>query len=283
MDTDDQETASVLEEALDYLAGERGLDFRDYRRDTLRNRLAHRMSSLGCADASAYEQLLHSSPDEAERLVEAFLIHVTSFRRDSGVFEALEEQFLPELASGAAHGEPLRAWCVGVATGEEAYSIAMTLARVSPTYEVLGTDLNEDALAIARNGVYPVEAVAELSPELRARWFAREGATYRVVDPIREKVRFTRHDFLGLRLAPTAAVLADFHLLLLRNVLIYLDERLQRLCLDRSAGVLRPGGLLVLGIAETMPKELMDTDGPFEPLDLDLRVFRRREGGQAWR
>lgn len=275
-------TRPALAAILELVARARSVDFNDYRKETVERRVAHRIAASGSRDEDDYRARLERDPAELDHLVRALLIPVTSFFRDGAVFEALAKRVIGDLlASGAP---TVRAWVIGAATGEEAWTLAMLLARACAAereraFEVLATDLDESSLESAREGVYPREAAAHLPRELVDRFLEPRGDGLRVRDELRPFVRFVRHDVVGPRLAPREAVLASFDLVLCRNVLIYFDERLRGQALARIATVLRPGGALVLGSAESVPSE--DACGlvRYPALDAALRVYRRVGGG----
>lgn len=281
---DDAALLPELEELLSLVARAGHHDLRDYRRPTLARRVMARMTSVGAADLTAYRALLERDPGEVEALARALLVHVTSFFREPAVFEALERQVVPALlAEGpppAMESERLRAWVVGAATGEEAYSLAVALAGAcgarGADWDVLATDREPRMLEAARAGAYALEALDGLPPACRAALFEVEGSVARVTAPLRRRVRFAAHDLLGPQLAPEAAVLADFHLVLCRNVLLYLDPRAQALALERLGAVLRGGGALVLGHAEALPRTAEPRFEAFPGVDPGLRIYVKR-------
>jgi two-component system CheB/CheR fusion protein len=189
---------------------------------------------------------------------------------------------LVSAADCTAGARPLRVWAVGVATGEEAWSVAMLLAEAAGPgpagrFEVLASDVDDSSLAVARHGRYPERAVAAIPSPLRARYLEAAGAAWDVAGALRPYVRFAEHDLVGRVLAPREAVVASFALVLVRNVLIYFDRRLQHKALERLAAVLEPGGALVLGDAETLPAAFVGRFAPFPGVDRRLRIYRRTE------
>lgn len=265
----------ALDDALRLLAGA-GVDLRDYRRDALLRRARQRAAAAGHADLGAYVQALDGAPGELERLASALLLHVTGFFRDRPVFEALRATVLPALWRGAA--APLRCWSIGVATGEEAWSIAALLEEARPgRWDVLATDRDPASLAAAAAAAYPGDAL-DAAPAWAREAALEPGAPRAAALPLhgalRARVRFARHDLLGPRLAPAEAVLASFDLVLCRNVIVYLDDRMRALALERALAALEPGGALVLGAAESPP--LSAAVEPWPGLPTTLRIFRRR-------
>lgn len=232
-----------------------GHDLRDYRVETLRRRTLDRLQEVALEPA-AYLARLADDEAEQRRLAAHLLVHTTRFFRDPATFAALGRRVLPELFLRARERRaPLRAWVVGASTGEEAYSLAMLLAEQGRTHRhpasVLASDRVAQVVEQARLGTYPRAAVVAAVPaELRARYFVPRGDGLQVVQALREAVTFAVHDLLGLELAPREALLAEFDLVLCRNVLIYLDARSQVRAFERLRAVLSAGGALLLGPSE---------------------------------
>jgi two-component system CheB/CheR fusion protein len=263
------------DEVLNLLASRRGVDLHDYRDGTLERGLDSRVRALACQGLGEYRDRLAADPEEADRLIRAVRVAFTGFFRDGPVFQALRQVVAPALFR---RGSPVRAWCAGVATGQEAWSLAMVLAEAAARhdqspFEVIATDLDEEALAVARRARYQPPLLQAIPADLRSR-FVVDG----VMAPLlRQRVRFARHDLVGPRLAPPEAVLASFDLILVRNVLIHFDRRLQTKALDRLAGMLEPGGALVLGEVEVLPDSLATRLQPFAGLERVVRIFERVE------
>jgi len=267
-----------LLEILEFVAQQRGIDFRDYRRNTLRRRAEARARATGCADLAAYCAYLREARDEVDRLIEALVVPVTEFFRDERAFEQLAEHVLPRLLG---RNPLLQAWVVGTATGEEAYTLAILLAEASGRRDgahvyVIASDVDDRSLEVARTGAYPRKATARVPPELFDRYFRAEGSTVRVADSIRDRIRFARHDFVGLRLAPEEAVVASFDLVLCRNVLLYFDESLRTKALSRLAAVVEPGGALMIGPSESLPRGARPAFSDFPGIPSGCGIFIRR-------
>ena len=259
----------------------RGIDFRDYRRETIVRGITARMQAQQQASADAYANILDGNDGEVSSLLETLVIPCSSFFRNSPVFQALESQVLPRLALDHLELRPLRAWCVGIATGEEAWSLAMLLDSLSrrpgsPDWQLLASDLDRRSLRIAELGRYPQASVAPIPPELRRRYLTEHGDGAEVDPELRRRVRFAHHDLLGAQLAPTESVVASFDLVLCRNVLIYFDRRLQEKALERMAATLEPGGALILGEVESLTDGMHARLLPYPGLDPDLRIFTAR-------
>ena len=182
-----------------------GVDFSNYKRPTILRRLQRRMISTGAGDLSEYGRYLTTHSDEYQRLIASFLIKVTEFFRDPDLFNALRDTVLPDLIAYARlHGNVLRIWSAGCATGEEAYSLAILVAEALGEeleefqVQIFATDLDEEAIAFARRGIYPRAALTGLSEEFVTRYFIKLDGAYEVIKQLRGLVIFGQHD-LGKR------------------------------------------------------------------------------------
>lgn len=207
--------------------------------------------AAGMADVDAFVADLRARPssDRSALVVEALTTNETSWFRDVTPFQALTDHVVPELLAGAVPPR-LRVWSAACSTGQEPYSIAITLTDVlgSPApVHITATDLNEQVLQRARAGAYTqLEVNRGLPAPTLVRHFRRAGAGWQVADELRGRVTFRRHNLLD---PPPPG--GPFDVVFLRNVLIYFDLPTKRAVLDRVRSALRPGGYLVLGAAET--------------------------------
>jgi len=180
-----------VEQILVLVAERRGIDFRDYRRETLQRRARSRARAAGCRDLAAYRRMLDEDRDELDRLVETLVVPVTGFFRDAWAFRELADRVLPHLA---ARHPLLRAWVTGAASGEEAYTLAMLLAEASARqagggFEVIASDIDRPSLEIARAGVYPRQSVEGVPADLRVRYLRTDGSHVRVADWAHRRMR----------------------------------------------------------------------------------------------
>ena len=261
----DQQVASIL----GFLRARTGHDFASYKSATVRRRIGRRMQVTRQTSLAGYAAYLTENPEEAQQLFGDLLISVTSFFRDRKSFAYLAEHVIPELLDTAGEDEPIRIWSVGCATGEEAYSLAVLLLEeaerrgVAPRIQIFASDLDEGALGTAREGRYPRSIEADVSEERLQRFFVTEVEHYRVRKEVRDMVLFAHHSAMKdppfMRLDMVAC----------RNLLIYLERELQRQLLALFHYVLKPGGFLFLGSAETADArpEL------FVPQDREHRVY----------
>ena len=262
---------STLRELLAYVRAQTGRDFVNYKRQTVLRRIARRMSVNGLEDLEAYLGFMRTHPGEAGALLKDLLISVTNFFRDRETFDALAAR-VPAIFEGKGPDDVIRVWVAACATGEEAYSIAMLLAEHArtlpepPSFQIFATDLDEDAIRVARDGIYPHAITADLSEERLKRFFVKEPRGYRVRPELREDVLFAMHDLL--RDSPFSRL----DLVSCRNMLIYLNREAQARALETVHFALVPRGLLFLGSSETV-----DAEAPlFGTLDAKHRLYEAR-------
>jgi two-component system CheB/CheR fusion protein len=253
---------------LSFLRVRTGHDFSHYKRSTVLRRIIRRMHVTHSDSMRAYHDYIRSHPDEANELLSDLLISVTTFFRDRESFTALA-RLMPQLFTNAGQ-ETIRVWVAGCATGEEAYSIGMMLLEEAgrheprPRLQVFASDLDTRALGAARLGSYPVAVEADVSEERLRRFFTREGDHYWVRAELKNIVLFTVHDLLK------DPPFSKLELVSCRNVLIYLDRDLQEQVLSTFNYALNPGGLLLLGPAETVD----NPPGLFRMLDRSARIYQ---------
>ncbi len=250
-----------------------GHDFSRYKESSLGRRLARRMEQMQLTSPEAYLERLRKDPGEVDLLLKDLLINVTQFFRDPEVFAVLAREVVPRLFDEKRETDAVRVWVAGCASGEEAYTIAMLLEEhvatleAPPEVKIFATDIDEDALAEARQGRYSAAAVASISPERLARFFNREGEGYEVKKALRDMCVFAKHNLVN------NPPFSRLDLISCRNTLIYLRGDLQDELLALLHYALRPGGHLLLGPAESVAArtEL------FRAVSERYRIFRRRE------
>ena len=263
---------------LDRIRERSGIDFSTYKPATINRRLRGRMGATGHATLAGYAKQLETDPEEYARLISSLLIKVTEFFRDPKVFQYLRDNTLPAIIEDARHdARQLRIWSAGCATGEEAYSLAITLLEAIGDDDgpidvrVFATDIDRDAIAFARRGMYPPAALENVAAPLRARYFTKTDGGYEVVKSLRARMIFGEHD-LGAR-APFPRI----DLILCRNVLIYFNLPMQRAALETFSFSLRDDGRLVLGPSETVAA----MPGGFVEDNARMRVYRRAPGSPS--
>jgi two-component system CheB/CheR fusion protein len=271
----EDKTQSAMDKAVILLRAHTGHDFSLYKRNTLYRRIERRMGIHQIAKIADYIRYLHENSQELDLLFKELLIGVTSFFRDPAAWEHLREKAIPELIASRLPSQALRAWVPGCSTGEEAYSLAIVfreaMEQVRPegsfTLQLFATDLDRDAIGKARQGVFPDNIAADVSPERLSRFFSKEGHGYQVCKEIRETVIFAPQNLI---MDPPFTKL---DILSCRNLLIYLAPEMQKKLLPLFHYSLNPGGILFLGNAETIGGF---TDR-FAPVGIKSRIFRRTE------
>jgi chemotaxis methyl-accepting protein methylase len=266
---------SALEKAVILLRAHTGQDFTLYKRNTLLRRIERRMGLHQIQKMPAYVRYLQENPQELDLLFKELLIGVTNFFRDPAAWEQLRDQALPTLLADRPPGHALRAWVPGCSTGEEAYSLAMVFkeaveklkAKGNLALQIFATDLDRDAIDKARQGGFPENIAADVSPNRLKRFFTKEERGYRVRKEIREMVIFAPQNLI---MDPPFTRL---DLLSCRNLLIYLTAEVQKKLMPLFHYSLVPGGILFLGSAETVG----GGPGLFAPLNATARIFRRTE------
>jgi two-component system CheB/CheR fusion protein len=254
-----------------------GIDFTHYKPPTIRRRLHRRMVLLKMTDVGQYLRHLQSDSTEALQLSQDILIHVTRFFRDPDSFQALTTEVFPDITVNRASDTPIRIWMPGCSTGEEAYSVAISLLEhlgeeaSSIPIQIFATDVSEAAIDHARVGVYPQTIAADVSPERLRRFFSKSDGNYRITKVVRDLCVFARQD---LSRDPPFSKL---DLVVCRNVLIYLAPALQKKLLNVFHYSLRPSGYLMLGHAETT--------GPYTELfaiaNKRHRIYRKKADGRG--
>jgi len=272
---DDKEiiNKSNLEKIIILLREQSGHDFSLYKKNTLFRRIERRKGVHQIEKINSYVRFLQGNPKEVEILFKELLIGVTSFFRDTAVWELLREEVLPALISDLPDRYVLRAWVTGCSTGEEAYSMAIVFKEVieklkkpkNLTLQIFATDLDTDAIEIARKGFFPKNIAADLTKERLNRFFTAEADGYRVNNAIREMVVFAPQNVIK------DPPFTKLDILSCRNMLIYMEPELQQKLITLFNYSLNPGGIMLLGTAETLGNNSLG----FEELNSRLRIFKR--------
>jgi two-component system CheB/CheR fusion protein len=245
--------ANALRDIFTQLRVRTGHDFSNYKRPTVMRRIARRIGVNNLPNLAAYSQFMHDRPEEANALLKDLLISVTNFFRDAEALEELEREIVPKLFAGKTAEDQVRVWVVGCATGEEAYTIAMILYDYAanlaspPQIQIFATDIDEDAIATARDGFYNLSEAADVPIERLTQHFVRvETGGYRVRPEIRERVLFAVHNIIK------DPPFAHLDLAMCRNLLIYLNSTAQRRVLEVLHFAVSPAGYLMLGASESI-------------------------------
>ena len=266
-DGDDAQFAAILA----VVHGSTGIDFSLYREKTIKRRIRRRLALRNIDSLAEYASRLEDDTDELAALQRDLLISVTSFFRDPGSFESLKKLVYPRILEGRPARAPVRVWVPGCATGEEAFSIAISLSEylketgVSFPLQIFASDISVQAIEKARGGRYLENIAADMSAERLARYFTRIEGGYQVNKDLREICVFTRHNLL------TDPPFSKLDLVSCRNVLIYLSS-VQKNIIPLFHYALKPNGFLMLGASETAALPEL-----FSLVDRQHRIYTRRE------
>jgi chemotaxis protein methyltransferase CheR len=236
-----------------------GINLSEQKRELVYGRLARRLRALGLQTFAEYRDLLSSDGGrEISELCNAITTNLTAFFREGHHFDYLREQVLKPLVAQSAATRRVRIWSAGCSTGEEAYSLAMTVIEALPDLrrwdvKILATDLDSDVLERAHRGVYAADRVRALAPQRLSRFFverrAREGLCYEVTPELTALITFKQ-----LNLMHHLPMKGPLDAIFCRNVVIYFDKDTQRELFARVAYLQRPGDLLFLGHSESLFK-----------------------------
>lgn len=268
-----EEEEYALSKVFAILRHQLGHDFSGHKESTLRRRMQRRMVLNDVEGYDEYIRLLRQNRQEAQALFREFLIGVTHFFRDPETFVVLKEQVFPQMLEEIGEEEALRVWVAGCSTGEEAYSLAITLQEAvdeqqkSIKFKIFATDLDERAVETARRGVYPSSIAADVEEARLKRFFHRDGNFYRVRKAIRESIIFSVQDLLS------DPPFSRLDMVCCRNVLIYLKPREQKRLVPLFHYTLNGGGVLVLGSSENVG----GNTALFAVVDQAQKVFRKKE------
>ena len=266
-DLSDAEFTAITE----ILRDRRQFDLGQYKDRCIRRRIAKRLRLCKVTDFASYLKRLEIDRDELDTLLATISIHVSQFFRNPDTFRILEQKILPDLCrqARAAGRTKLTLWSAGCATGEEPYSLALLVDDLAATdldIRILATDISEPVLEIARSGYFEATRMKEVPPEVLEKYFRVENRRYQLIQRVRDKVEFMRHNIM------TASDYPAVDLVLCRNVLIYFTRSEQERILSRFATALPKHGALVLGRSETMADNIRCYYHSEFPVE---RIYRR--------
>ena len=249
------------------------VDFALYKPTTIRRRIERRMVLHKIEDFSAYAKVLTHNPGEVKALYADILINVTSFFRDPEAFKALKTEVFPKLMEGRVPGSPIRIWSPGCSSGEETYSIAISLLEFlgekasSTPIQIFASDISDQAIQKARHGEYSEAIRREVSAERLTRFFMKtDSGTYKIAKSIRDICLFSRHDVTADPPFPR------MDLIVCRNLLIYFSATLQKRVIPIFHYALCPKGFLWLGRSETIG----GFSDHFSVIDKPNRIFSKK-------
>ena len=273
--TAEKKTVSAMQKIFALVRVQTGNDFSLYKMNTVRRRIERRMNIHQINNINHYVRYLQENSHEIDLLFKELLIGVTSFFREPEAFAVLKESVISQLLKTKKTGEPIRIWVAGCSTGEEAYSIAIVLRECLDDLlpkgnfkiQIYATDIDKDAIDLARQGTYPANIVADVSEERLERFFIKEENNYLIRKDIRDMVIFAPQNILA------DPPFTRLDLLSCRNLLIYLHAETQKKLLPLFHYSLNPGGFLFLGSSETVG----GYNDLFSLIDNKWKVFKRKE------
>ena len=266
---------NALNKVFVLLRSKTGHDFSKYKPSTINRRIERRLAVQQIETMDEYVKFLQQTPLEVDALFHDLLIGVTNFFRDPAIFEKLEKDILPMILAEKPGGSSVRVWCAGCSTGEEAYSIAILmheqLERVKKNchIQLFATDIDNYAISTARTGIYPASIAVDISPERLSRFFSIEagGHAYRINKNIRDMLIFSEQSIIK------DPPFSQIDLISCRNLLIYMNNELQKTVVPLFHHSLNPGGILLLGSSETIG----NFDALYTTLDRKDKIYQRKE------
>ena len=272
-------TTEEFRRLCEFLYRRTGMVFTETKRYYVERRLVDRMIATDSSSFDNYFARLRADlRGEIEQFVNAFTVNETYFYREEHQLACLTSNLLPARLARRRRGDPIRIWSVPCSSGEEPYSIAIWLLENWPPVdqydvEIVGSDIDTSALALARAGTYGKRALNRLPPQVVAKYFEHDGAdTWRIVDELRQSVRFTVANIVAP--AETKAH-GQFDVIFCRNVLIYFDDASRRLAAENLFDNLYPGGFICLGHTESMSR----ISPLFEVARFDSAIVYQKPGG----
>lgn len=254
------------------LAEHENLDLSQYKESTVKRRICRRLSLTDAQTVAEYVDLLHQSEEERQQLLRDLMINVTDFFRDRQAFDELDRKIISALVEKAEDRSDIRVWVPGCASGEEAYSIAILLlerierCKKRINIRIFATDVDEDAIKIARRGVYSESIIAELPRDYVQRYFTKlDSDYYKINSVLRDRISFATQNVYG------DPPFSKMDLISCRNLLIYLKREAQDRVLQSFYFSLKPGGYLFLGSSESIGNH----KNFFKQISQKWRIFQR--------
>lgn len=271
----EKEEENELFTIFDVLQERIGVDFSQYKKSTITRRIERRMAAIKSSTLEEYTRYLQENPEEIELLYRDMLIGVTAFFRDHEAFEALSTH-IQEYIRTQPITDTFRVWITACATGEEAYTIAILLDEIIGTHspvhiKIFATDIDEEAIKKAREGIYPEVLVGNLSEARLKRYFTQRGNEFEVKPFLKERVIFSRHNIM------VDPPFVNLDLISCRNLLIYFENDLQKRIFTTFAYALKSHATMFLGKSETVSA----SSDYFATIDTKSKIFQARTTAES--
>lgn len=242
---------TIMQQIYRIIFEEKGVDFSQYKRSTIIRRIERRLAAVRVDTLNDYVDYLKTNVEEVTNLYYDMLIGVTEFFRDAEVFEEVKEQ-IRSIVEKKEQGEEIRFWSIGCSTGEEPYTLAILLSEILKEkitkykIKIFATDIDDESLKIARNGVYAETSLLNINKELTSKYFTIQKNHFEIKKSIRELVVFSKHNIIS----DSPFLRTD--MITCRNMLIYFNSTLQKRFFPIVHYALKDNGVLVLGKSETI-------------------------------
>jgi len=265
-----EDETKVLNKIFGKINFKMGHDFTQYKRSSVLRRLERRMRVTRINSLADYLDYITEHPPEIKELFKDLLISVTNFFRDPEAFAKLQETIIPKLFEGKGPKDSVRVWVAGCATGEEAYSLAILLDEYAqtldspPTIQIFATDIDQEALDIARKGSYPESIAADITTKRLNKYFKKEGSEYQVKQNIGNMVLFAAHNLLK------DPPFSKLDLISCRNLLIYLNRDLQSEVFNLFHYALKSEMWLFLGMSDS----ILEATDLFNSIDKKYQIYQ---------
>lgn len=263
-------------EIIDFMKDQLPHDFTDYKKATILRRIKRRATHHNINKLEDYFKFLKANPDEVSNLAQDFLISVTAFFRDKEAFGFLQSDVIPDIVGRITDSDELKFWVPGCATGEEAYSLAILVteelkkANKKATVKIFATDIDNIALAYAKNGIYDEDVIKPISEERLNLFFTKVNDGYKINQSIRKMLIFAHHDLVK------NPPYCNMDLISCRNLLIYMNPVLQQKIYSLLQFGLKKNGYLFLGSSETIHEKNLDV----EEVNKKFKIYKIKEAGR---
>lgn len=248
-----------------------GVDYDNYSKSHLRRRFHARMRVVETPKFIDYMNYLRNDEEEIEKLKELLTVNVTKFKRDKKVWDAIEDQIIPQILEKKNESilKNIEAWSAGCATGEEPYSLAISYLNNRPpddvSFQIKATDLDEEALDFARNAEYPSKSVKNLSILEKKKYLRKEyEGDWILTEKVKNLVDFKKKDIFK------TSFTKKFDLILCRNLMIYFNNESKSELMERLVESLKEEGFLIIGMSENLRSPAKEN---VESYDLKKRIF----------